>query len=128
MSAPVIALRPPVMTGVQVQDFLAQDTVHIHGAAVWWTGETEASDAEPSREILVQTEDRITAALAADELVRRQLGDSLCGAFGEVIVSKPMSVELLGEPGGPTTWRPARRPGRNTVVVCQVTAGQDGAR
>lgn len=127
MSAPVIALRPPVMTRGQVQDFLAEDTVSIHGVAVWWTGDGDAPSAEPSREILVQTDDRITAVLAADELVRRQLSDSLCRVFGAVFVSEPMSVQLLGEPGGPTTWRPARRPGPNTVLVCRVAAGQDGA-
>ncbi len=120
MTASVVELRPSVMGRGQVQDFLDQDTVRIHGVAVWWTGE--------GNEILVQTSDRVAAALAADELVRRHLGDSLRRVFGEVTVSEPLSVELLGEPGGPPQWRPARRPGPHTVLVCRVAAGQDGAR
>ena len=124
MSANVITMPLRPMTRAQVQTFLDQDTVRIYGAAVWWT----AAGTGTSDEVLVQTGDRVTAALAADELVRRHLNDSLHRVFGEVIVSEPMSVELLGQPGDPPQWQPARRPGPHTVTVCRVAAGPGGAQ
>ncbi len=117
-SAAVIELRQRAMTRAQVQDFLAQDTYQVDGVAAWWT--------EGSTEILVATNDRAVAALAADEMVRRQLHDSLRQAFGGVAVDEPMSVELLGEPGADVTWQRAPRSGSHTVLVCRVWAGEDG--
>lgn len=115
------SVSPAVMSRAQVQDFLTNDTHRAMGGtvAVWWT---EAG------ELLVATADRAVAALAADEVVRTQLADPLVQVFGGVAVDEPMSVELIGEPGGQIAWQPAARPSRNTVLVCRVWPGEDGPR
>ncbi|GGM22354.1 hypothetical protein ACFFX1_11195 [Dactylosporangium sucinum] len=128
MNATVIEMHSRPLTRARVLDFLDQDTYKVlNGVATWW-GE--------QGEVLVATEDRAVAALAADALVRQQVGDSLIEVFGGVVVDQPMSVELVPTavdlggtmPGEKVTWRHASRPGSNTVVICRVWAGEDGAK
>lgn len=120
MSAEVIALadRARVLNRQQLHDFLDQDTYHVNGGvAVWW-GE--------GRELFVAAADRAVAALAADAIVRRQVGDSLFEVFGAVVVDEPISVKLLGTVGEKVTWERTVRPAGNTIVMCRVWAGEDG--
>lgn len=129
MSADVLTFAPRrrPLTREQLQDFLTNDTYVALGVQVWWGR---------GHELLVATPDRAVAALAADAVVRRQLGDSLPAMFGGVAVEEPMSVEVLPAEEGPSeyqpadlvTWQRATRPGRNTVLVCRVWAGEDGVR
>ncbi len=129
MSAEVLTFAPRrrPLTREQLQDFLANDTYSALGVQVWWGS---------GHELLVATPDRVVAVLAADAIVRRQLGDSLPAMFGGVAVDEPMSVEVLPAEDGPggyqpadlVTWQRASRPGRNTVLVCRVWAGEDGAQ
>jgi hypothetical protein len=126
MSATVLAFaaRSRPLSRAEVQDFLANDTYAAYGVAVWWgTG----------HELLVATADRVLAVLAADAVVRRQLGGPLPEVFAGVTVDEPMSVELLadacadGTKDGTPTWQRASRPDGHTVRVCRVWPGEDGA-
>lgn len=115
-----LAARARPMTREQVGAFLANRAYKAGSVAVWW--------GEELTDLLVVTTDRITAALAADEVVRDRVGGTLRELCADaVVVDGPMPVELVDRPGGIVTWRRIPKQAKHTVLACWVRAGQDGA-
>lgn len=122
MNTNVISLvaRARAMTREQVGQFLADRAYKAGPVAVWWGDE--------STDLLVVTADRITAALAADEVVRANVGGSLRELYaGAVAVDAPAPFELVDQPGGVVSWRRVPKQAKHTVLACVVHPGEDGA-
>jgi hypothetical protein len=115
------AARP--MTAGEVHQFLAEHPLRVAGTVVLWGDRAD--------QLLAITTDPIRAALAADEVVRREFGAEglLEVCHNAVRVEGPDPVELLERRGRPVSWRLVPRQSARTVLACRIFAAPtDGAR